>query len=163
MVITRLLNDGFPRSACRGFTLIEALLVIVILAILAAVGVPNLSTFILSQRLKSASFDIFSTLVYARSEAITRNGTVNITPVGGNWSGGWTVTEAASGATLRSQGALNGISMTGPASVSYAGMGRLNAAVTAFSLTATGVNDANSRCVSIDLSGRPVTKQGACP
>jgi len=153
----------FFRPKAKGFTIIEALLVIAILAILAAIGMPNLSTFILSQRLKSASFDIFSTLVYARSEAITRNGTVNVTPVGGNWSGGWTVIDAATGTTLRSQGALNGITMTGPASVSYAGMGRLNTAITSFSITATGVNDSNSRCVSVDLSGRPVTKQGACP
>lgn len=147
----------------KGFTLVEMLLVIAILAVLAAIGMPNLSIFILNNRVKSASFDIYSTLIYARSEAITRNGSVTVTPVGGNWTSGWTVTEAATGTTLRSQAALNGISMTGPASVSYLGMGRLSAAVTPFSLTAAGVNSNNSRCVSIDLSGRPVTKTGVCP
>ena len=154
---------GYSRSADGGFTLVELLLVVAILAILAGVGMPYLGNFIANHRVKSASFDIFSTLVYARSEAITRNNSVTVTPVGGNWANGWTVTDAVTSTTLRSQNAFSGITMTGPTSVSYLGMGRLSASVTPFSLTAPGVDNNNSRCVSIDLSGRPVTQQGVCP
>ncbi len=145
-----------------GFTLIEAIMVVAILAILVAIAVPSFSTLIRSQRVKNTSFDIFSSLSYARSEAITRNTTVTVTPTSENWSNGWTVTDPATGTVLRTQNAVSGITVTGPATVSYNGMGRLNATVTAFSLTGTDLSASNLRCISIDLSGRPVVKTGAC-
>ncbi len=159
------LHTGYlvGRRVMLGFTLVEVLVVIAIAAILAAVAAPNLSWLILSNRIKNASFDVFSSLVYARSEAITRNTTVTVTPTGGNWSSGWTVTEPVIGTVLRTQDALGSITITGPASVSYNGMGRLSTAATTFSLTGTNANQANSRCISIDLSGRPVVNKGTCP
>jgi hypothetical protein len=44
----------------------------------------------------------------------------------------------------------------------YRGSGRLNAAsLPTFQLTASG-GSITTRCISIDLSGRPVTKAAAC-
>lgn len=141
----------------------ELLVVVVIAGILAAVAAPNLSWLIASQRVKGASTDIFSSLIYARSEAITRNTTITVAPVGGGWANGWTITVPLTGLVLRNQDAVNGATIAGPASVSYNGVGRLSAAATPFSLTGTNVNDANSRCITIDLSGRPVVAKGICP
>lgn len=159
-----MLNTFNPthRRVMAGFTLVETIMVVTVLAILVAVAAPSFSTLILSQRVKNASFDVFSSLSYARSEAITRNTTVTVTPTVGSWSNGWTVTEPATGTVLRTQNAVSGISITGPASVSYNGMGRLNAAATSFSLTGTSLSASNLRCISIDLSGRPVVKTGTC-
>lgn len=161
MVIQNTFNPA-PRRALHGFTLIEAIVVVTILAILVAVAAPSFSTLIRAQRVKNTSFDIFSSLSHARSEAITRNSTVTVTPSGGNWGNGWTITEPATGTVLRTQEAVSGISITGPASVSYNGMGRLNAAAGPFSLTGTDLSASSLRCISIDLSGRPLVKTGAC-
>lgn len=150
-----------PPTGMRGFTLVEALAVLAITALLITLGASGMRELILTQRIKTASFDLYSSLTYARSEAITRNTSVTLTPTGGSWTNGWTIADASS-TTLRTQNALSDISITGPASVSYNGMGRLNASVSSFSVTATGISGANVRCISIDLSGRPAVKAEAC-
>lgn len=150
---------GPGAGAMHGFTIAEAMIVVAILAVLAGLAVPSLNQFVLGQRVKNASFDLFSSLVLARSEAITRNAAVTVTPAGGGWQAGWTVT-AADGTVIRRQDdAYSTIAIAGPANVGYNGTGRLSAAVGAFSVTATG---ATPRCITIDPSGRPVSKTVAC-
>lgn len=149
----------------RGFTVIEMIITVAILVILIAVGIPSFRDFILVQRVKNASFEVFAALALARSEAVSRNNTVTITPTGANWSNGWQITTidpiTLATVNLSSQSAYSNVTIAGPATVAYAGTGRSAAA--SISLTATGVSAANSRCIAIDLSGRPVTKTGACP
>ena len=70
----------------RGFTLIELMVVISIMAVLLGIGVPSFKSFIAGQRVKTAAGDFSLALVFARSEAIKRNADV-------------TVTAASSGAT----------------------------------------------------------------
>ena len=156
MVGTRL----FVRSA-RGFTLPELLIAIAVLAILLGVGVPSFTQFVRDQRVKTVSFELFSTLVQARSEAITRNGSVTVTPVSSAWTNGWTVTDAG-GTVIRTAGAVSNVTIAGPTSVVFRGSGRLNAASTpTFELNASG-SGITTRCISIDLSGRPVSKAATC-
>ena len=56
------------RSA-TGFTLIELMVTIAIAAILATLAAPSFREYIVSQRIKNASFDLFTALTLARSEA----------------------------------------------------------------------------------------------
>jgi len=149
------------RRLAGGFTLVELLIVMSVLAVLLAAGVPQFGEFMRNQRLKSASFDLFSSLVLARSEAITRNTRVTVAPTGGAWTNGWTVSEPG-GTVLRRQEAVSNISISGPAAVVYVESGRLNAAASPeFALTAAGSNIVN-RCIRIDLGGRPVSKGASC-
>ncbi len=148
------------RGRMRGFTLIEMMVVIGIVAILAAIAAPNMGAMIKRQRIKTAAFDVFASLTFARSEAIKRNTTVTLTPQGGAWSSGWQIADL-NGNVLRNQPSFTNISFTGPATVSFAGSGRLSAgAGTPFSLT--GDDSYTSRCVTLALSGRAVSKEGAC-
>jgi type IV fimbrial biogenesis protein FimT len=151
----------------RGFTITELLIVVTIAGILMAAALPAYNDFVRNQRVKTASFDVFSSLVYARSEAVTRNASVTVTPAGGNWASGWTVTDIG-GTVLRSQEALTAITITGGVETAtsttrivYSGTGRLSSAVTPIQVTATGTG-ITTRCISMDLSGRPVTKAAAC-
>jgi type IV fimbrial biogenesis protein FimT len=132
-----------------------------IIVILVAVGVPGFRGLVQGQRLKTASFDLFAAVSYARSEAIARNATVTIAATSGSWTNGWTVTDSG-GTVLRRQNALSGITVTGPSAVTYSGTGRLTASVTPFALTSSDLDPEDGRCLRIDLSGRPVTKTGTC-
>jgi len=149
-----------PGRAAAGFTITELMIVVAVFSVLIAAALPSYNQFVRNQRVKTASFDLFSTLVQARSEAIVRNASVTVTPTGGNWANGWTVTDAG-GATLRTESSIPNVTLTGPASVVYNGSGRLTAAVTPFELTATG-SGITSRCITLDLSGRPVSKATTC-
>jgi type IV fimbrial biogenesis protein FimT len=154
-----------PRAS-RGFTLPELLIVVTVAGVMLAAGVPSFVEFIKNQRVKTASFDLFSSLVVARSEAITRNTSVTITPAStANWANGWTITYVDSGGAtiaVRDQASMPNITITGPTSVVYRGSGRLTGTATPqFQLTATGAT-VTTRCINVDLSGRPQTKATAC-
>ena len=64
------------RSA--GFTLIELMMVLTILGIVMAIGVPSFSTMIKNNRLASVSNDVAGALHYARAEAVRRGRPVQI-------------------------------------------------------------------------------------
>ena len=146
----------------RGFTLIELMVTLAVLAVLMAVAVPSFNTISLSQRIKTASFDIVASLSYARSEAVKQNGSVTIAPSGGNWANGWTIS-APDGSTLRTAAALQNLTVSGPASMVYGRSGRIVSGTgdieVASSVVISGVT---ARCITVDVTGLPRARQGNC-
>lgn len=154
----------------RGFTVIELLTVIAILAILATLAAPSFATFITKQKLRSASYDLHSTLIFARNEAMKRNQNVNIVPAtASDWSQGWTVTTSPN-ITLRSEDSRSGIGIAAsPTAIATSGFayrrdGRTSTGSTiTFTLTASGQD---TRCIRIDSGGTPssriLTNGGTC-
>ena len=147
--------------ACAGFTMVEMLVVIGIVAILVALAGPGMTYMAASQQVRSASYDIYSTLTQARSEALTRNTLITVAPVGGDWAQGWTVTETG-GTVLRRQNAYPRVSVTGPAQVIFSGEGRPNTTATPFGFGAPDIAVDAYRCVRLRLNGRSSISRGAC-
>ena len=89
------------RVSWRGFTLIEALVVVGVLAILAAVAGPDMIRFMRANEVESAAKKMGASTLFARSEAIKRNapvllcagttGTCAATPASSDWAGGWRI------------------------------------------------------------------------
>lgn len=149
----------------RGFNIVELMIVLAIAGIIAAIAAPNMADMVRVQRVRTAAFDIVAGLTLARSEALKRNSSITITPATGGWMNGWTATDA-NGNTVQKQGPFSCASctFTGPASVIYTSSGRLpvGGAAPEFAITSTNIDSSKFRCIDVDLSGRPVTKTGAC-
>ncbi len=153
-------RDG---ASQRGFTLTELLIAVVVIGILAALAAPSFNDLIKSQRIKSMASDLNASLTVARSEAIKRNKNVTITPItAGAWQGGWQIADPDNaGNFIETHAAIATLTATGPASVTYRNSGRIvGTTAPAFNISATGTTA--QRCVSVDLSGRPYVKDGAC-
>lgn len=148
------------RQAHRGFTLIELMVTLTVLAILMGVGVPSFRNFVAGQKVKTVSQDLMSALVIARSEAIKRNATVTLAPVTADtWVSGWTVTAAPSATTVHQQQAVAGVTITlAPSTVVFAANGRPGA-TSKFQVTGT----TTTKCVRVDLTGIPSSQTGTCP
>ena len=81
---------GLRRCGNRGFTLVEVMVTVAILAIILTVAVPNFVSFKRNSELTAASNSFVAILNAARSEAMKRSVATVVLPIdGSNWSGGW--------------------------------------------------------------------------
>ena len=157
----------------RGFTLLELLVVISVLAILVGIGVPGLRELLLNNRQAGAVNELVAALQLARSEAITRNvaapavvsvcASSNGTACTGAWSDGWLVFIDNDGPVATSVDqvlwattAPSGIDVGAPGlatPVSYRRDGRVLAAADFVFCDSRGASRA--RVIQLGVSGRP--------
>jgi type IV fimbrial biogenesis protein FimT len=159
----------------HGFTLVELLISIAILAILLALAAPSFTNASLPSKLRSVSNSLIGATNLARSEAIKRDAPVRLcvsadgaTCGAGNWNQGWIVVSGA--IVLHSEPAApTGFRVT-PAGGSTALIFQpTGLAATADVFTVCRANPtvgSQERTVSISAIGRPsvqMTHVGACP
>ncbi|WP_312303895.1 GspH/FimT family pseudopilin [Diaphorobacter nitroreducens] len=99
-------RQHWPQTAERGFTVIELMVVVTIMAVLAALATPSFTPIIEGWRVRQAANGLESTLYYARSEAIKRGGNVVIQKLPSStsctaanvddWNCGWQVLSCSS-------------------------------------------------------------------
>jgi type IV fimbrial biogenesis protein FimT len=94
------------RAAARGFTLLELMVTLTVVAILGVIAIPNFRTFMLNERRDSLVDSLTASLQYARNQALNLNekttlcaGQPGNSCTGGAWTGGWEVVQAPAGAT----------------------------------------------------------------
>ena len=81
----------------RGFSLIELMVTVAIVAILVAIGLPSFQSSMRSNRVATGTNELMASLSLARTEAIRSPGgaaicsTQNGTACGGDWNEGWMV------------------------------------------------------------------------
>jgi type IV fimbrial biogenesis protein FimT len=158
------------RRTSAGFTLIELVITVTLLGVLLAIAIPGFRELTLNQGVKTAAFDLFAALEYARSEAIKRPGETVVLKAGavsdGAWSTGWRLLDGA-GSKLRSWTVASNVTVTDKntvalTQVSFAKDGHLTASPKLEVKSASTLASVSPRCVKVDLIGRANAQMGAC-
>lgn len=167
----------FPRAA--GFTLIELMVTVAVLAIIASIAMPVMQSLIATNRLSGASTELVAALQLARSEAIRRNAPVVVcgSSDGVNceeataWKR-WIVTGrdnvAGTSDVIRDSSVQGALQVSGPAAgIRFRPSGLLDAqSVMTVCLPVHNPAD-NQRVVTLLVGGGVVTSRadggGACP
>lgn len=134
----------------RGFTLIELMVTVALIAVLTMLGVPAYQDYVANNRVRVTAGDIREGLQLARMEAIRRNDRVSFCLDGASWS----VRSGAlctAGETLRGQQEVRRSVSVSPAllSVIYDGRGRTRSAT-------------DAELTGAALSRIAVTRSGEC-
>ncbi|MFT4872316.1 GspH/FimT family pseudopilin [Congregibacter sp.] len=175
-------TDSKPALAQSGFTLIELMMVLILVAILLALSGPSFQASLQRNRLQTAVNSIATALSFARAEAVIRSEPVALCPTvdtascsGSNWETGWLifVDNGAGGGGAESDGSLNGseellrigepagqgvtvrtVNFPSPANIVFQDSGRVlqNISGTVTICDARGVNDA--RALIVEVSGQ---------
>ncbi len=149
-----------------GFTLIELMITMVILAILLSLGVPSFQSVIARNNVASAASVLSASLSLARSEAIKRGTTVTVCKssdgsscvTSGDWSQGWIMLVTVSNPIRVYQTPAGNVSLgVGPNQITFSAIGQANAAVS-FDACKSGVN---RKTVELSLSGRVRVAEGS--
>ena len=172
-----------PAAASAGFSLVELLITIAILAILTSVAAPSFSSLVSENRVANASNELLGGLLLTRSEALKRRSRVTMcasgdasdcTPEAG-WQAGWIVFEDADQngkrdvgeVLIRSAAPRQTISITGNAPVSkyvsYVATGRPQLLSGALQMGTISICEAPfGRQLIINHAGRPRLRRQAC-
>lgn len=157
----------------QGFTLIELMIVIALIAVLVAMSI-SLAGLVKKHRLSSQAEDLIASINYARSEAIKRSTNVSVCRSGGDvcasggtWDTGWLVMKDSSTIdfatqVLRRHAALTGgnqlTTTNGGSDLTYKRNGRLVPGVNNRTFTLTDPSTGHTKTVTITATGRAVLR-----
>ena len=163
----------------KGFTLIELMLTLAVVAILLTMAVPSYRTFVQGNRVASQANTLLTALAYTRSEAVKRATVISIcrssdqNSCGGSWADGWIVfsdvdqdgaLDAGTDTLLQAGDGLSGGSTltAGTGFVRYAASGAAMD-TTQFTLTPADCRGDMQRRIEVTGSGQATIQTVSCP
>lgn len=164
-------NKKLLAGYSHGFSLIELMVVISIVAILAAIAIPSFTGSLLSGKLRAYANNLVASSHLARGEAIKRNAVVRLcssnngTTCSGAWKDGWIVLSESNAVIQRQQAVDANYQITGGAntlSFQPTGVGTTQVTLTICRASPVGSQE---REVTISATGKPSvakTSTGVC-
>ncbi|EKD98878.1 MAG: Type IV pilus transmembrane protein FimT [uncultured bacterium] len=147
-----------------GFTLIELMVTVAVLAVVVSLAAPSFRSILEAQRMRAAAFDLMGDLTLARSEALKRGQIatpITLTPASGNWAAGWSVMAGTDVVSTRNP-VGSGVTITGPTTVVFDRNGRVSSTTTVARFALADSSATRKRCISLDPSGRPKSSTTGC-
>jgi type IV fimbrial biogenesis protein FimT len=145
----------------QGFTIIELMTVVAILAVFASLAAPSMADLLASTAVKGAQSDFYATLIRARSEAIKRRANATVAPIGADWTTGWTVTVGGNVYQrvdkLKPRVSVNPVT---PVPVVFGMNGRVSSGSQTIIFSDNVRTTVANRCVVIGSSGLPRLRTG---
>lgn len=171
-VVKKMSVSVYMKNKEQGFSLVELIVTMIVLALLAGVAVPSFINTIQNTRATSLANSFVTTLNYARSEAIKRNRQINLCPgtnastCNGNWTAGWMVTIDGTTTVLRTFDAPdNGATITlSVASVGFDGRGILadDSSAAVFKTRYRSCPDEEARVITVSVAGQVSIARESC-
>lgn len=161
----------------RGFTLIELMVTVSLLAILLSVAIPSFRDMLQNNRTQTIADNLMTALQYARSEAIKRGAKVEIcrsantsdaTPICANstaWGDGWLV-KVSGGAVLRVWEPVSSANqIAGPnETLTFLANGlRSNSGDKSFTVKFSNCSGKPQYTITVAATGRATKAKGTCP
>jgi len=157
------------RNRSSGFTLIELMVTVAVLAIIVAFATPSFQTVIENNRLATESNRLFSAMSFARSEAVRVGDEVSLSAKTGGFDVGWCVHLGAACASPDTVRQFDGgpVDYTAAANtLTFNARGEMTNAAFQVSIDPsncdTGAVD-KRRTISVSPSGRASIEKGNCP
>ena len=168
------------KRRARGFTLIELMVTVIVLAVVAAIALPNMRMLIRSNRLTGQANEMLASLALARTEAIRQNTSpvgnrdvvlcpsANGTSCSANWSDGWIVatrTDDTIDTVIRHVQQTNGIAVAATgAEIVFDNRGRRLVGPNEINITASGCSagEPYRRLVRLTPAGQFRVEQTTC-
>lgn len=156
----------------HGFTLMELMIAVAVLAIAAAMAAPSFTSLIKETHTRAQARALVESLELARSAAVTKRNPVSVCAstngVGcaddaAAWSSGWVVRNTVDGAILHVGTALSGGSTLASAAdtLTFNSFGELPASVT-LTLTPSGCHGTDARLIDVVTTGLVNVQKAAC-
>lgn len=172
-------STRFSSARSRGFTLVELMVTVSVIAILAAIAVPGMTALINNSRINGQSEELVSSLQLARAEAVRRNARVTVCPStdgstcasSTSWSG-WVIRGHDNvnnvDDVIRSNTVVGGVQINGPAAgIIFKPSGLIDTQQAVTVCMPTSNPSYNQRVLAVMISGVVSSSKanggGACP
>ena len=174
-ISTRVIRRPYAGASGQlGFTLVELMVTLVVLAVLLGIAVPSFTDVTLGSKLRAQANDLAAGAALARSEAVKRNQPVTLCAsadgatcaASGGWQQGWIVRNSSGTIIATHPAAPSGFLITASAhSIAFQPTGTASVSTVLKVCRSSPTVGSQERLVSISLTGRTSvskTTSGAC-